>query len=557
MNQSSDCNSTSTLATRTIPKLALYMKSVWIFIAIFATGCVGGPEKEAGWHNMNSSFTGTPARAVDRGKPGSKDDSKLAKTLKSIGDAMTIKERVVRAADPTSLNADQAISSEGVYVVAGNIAAAKGEHESAKKSYNKVLSTAPNHPGALKGMARVLRAEGKFAESIATYEKVLNITPEDGELFHEIGSCLVEKNDLSRAKLCFQKAIDLDARNIKFSQSLASLYVKQGREFDALEVLSAVQSKPLAQFRLAEMLSQKGNRSLALTYFEKAYQADPRMAMAKHFADQTRMQLGLPVKTPKTQLAQADELVIPYNQRVSFADTSQSKNKAKRNRVPRPKPLTSKNRINNIYAEAAWEQVDEAIETKFESTHSAEFVPVRPMSKTVNAAGSEGWDTHVKPASHEEAKVRIPRPTTSINSVNRTDTSAPQGLQLREVVVRSETIPSVSKPALKTAPKTAEQPPRIPSKPMIPVNPAQFATPNTQNIQSQVVNPQVVNPKPEVAPVRQDSNTSTQPVPEKKAPRIPRIRFNAAYNGNTVPVNQSGSIHNSSLDDIFQQNKYR
>ena len=63
------------------------------------------------------------------------------------------------------------------YLLMGNAYSAAGRYEDAINSYQKALGLAPEHPGALSGLAHNLKTVGKQDEAIAIYRKCIALNP--------------------------------------------------------------------------------------------------------------------------------------------------------------------------------------------------------------------------------------------------------------------------------------------------------------------------------------------------------------------------------------------
>ena len=84
-----------------------------------------------------------------------------------------IDEALEYAARLTRIGADNPDS----YLLMGNAYSAAGRYEDAINAYQKALELAPQHPGALSGLAHNLKTVGKQEEAIAIYRKCIAANP--------------------------------------------------------------------------------------------------------------------------------------------------------------------------------------------------------------------------------------------------------------------------------------------------------------------------------------------------------------------------------------------
>src|ERR1700687_3503993 len=61
----------------------------------------------------------------------------------------------------------------------GNMLAAKGEYRKALESYDKLLSKAPAHLGAINNRGNCLLMLGRYEQAVGCYDKVLAAKPDD------------------------------------------------------------------------------------------------------------------------------------------------------------------------------------------------------------------------------------------------------------------------------------------------------------------------------------------------------------------------------------------
>ena len=109
--------------------------------------------------------TGPPLPALTRTqpKPGNAISSTFKKAAQSVGDALTIKPKVVRAVDPTSLASDPGPIGPDLYVSAAQMTENRGDFEAARRHYEKALDIQKDCLPALIGLSRLHHRSGNLA----------------------------------------------------------------------------------------------------------------------------------------------------------------------------------------------------------------------------------------------------------------------------------------------------------------------------------------------------------------------------------------------------------
>lgn len=163
--------------------------------------------------------------------------------------------------------------------LAGAIAYRLGDYDGAAGHFRCALARdaeAARHYGNL-GMA--LRAQGKSAEAIDTYEQGLRRAPAMAELHNNLGNAWRDARDLARAVACFEEALRLKGDYVEAHQNLGETLAAQGRrEAAAACWRRAIALKPdfvPALNSLGNLLRLEGRPAEALGAFQQALGAEP------------------------------------------------------------------------------------------------------------------------------------------------------------------------------------------------------------------------------------------------------------------------------------------
>jgi tetratricopeptide (TPR) repeat protein len=125
-----------------------------------------------------------------------------------------------------------------------------GRPEAAEKAFKKYIQLLPNVPNPIDSYAEFLRMSGRYDESIAQYQKVLDLDPTFVSSISGIGDCYLRKGDAAKAREYYHNFIDKAAQvNTKVGgyYSLAASYVQEGDIAGAVKVLEDLHTFALAQ----------------------------------------------------------------------------------------------------------------------------------------------------------------------------------------------------------------------------------------------------------------------------------------------------------------------
>ncbi|MGQ8364997.1 XrtA/PEP-CTERM system TPR-repeat protein PrsT [Glaciecola sp. 1036] len=110
------------------------------------------------------------------------------------------------------------------------------------ESYELIKQHAVEFPNDVRNL--MLLAERQIdkdqEEAIATYNKILEVTPNNFVVLNNLAYLEMEKGDLAKAEVLAKQALDIQADNVAIADTYAQILVKQSRIEDALEVYKRV-----------------------------------------------------------------------------------------------------------------------------------------------------------------------------------------------------------------------------------------------------------------------------------------------------------------------------
>lgn len=162
------------------------------------------------------------------------------------------------------------------------------EYEKAIAVYNEGLEHFPDSITLLYGLASVYNEEENIPKAMSLMEKIIELDNDNILALNYIGYTLTEKNeDLSRAKMLLEKAFFLDNDNVSVLDSLAWLYYKQKRYYDAMNLLKKAKeigiNDPVIWEHYAEVAVHLGLKQEAIHAYKKVLEYNPKHSKAKNY----------------------------------------------------------------------------------------------------------------------------------------------------------------------------------------------------------------------------------------------------------------------------------
>ena len=113
-------------------------------------------------------------------------------------------------------------------------------HELAKaeQAYRKAVELDPSELSHQRGLGQTLLAEEKYAEALAVYQKISDVMPDDSDVYLRIAQIYRELHQLDKAEANLVKARQYAPGSLEVMYNEAMLYQAQGRNDDAIRVLS-------------------------------------------------------------------------------------------------------------------------------------------------------------------------------------------------------------------------------------------------------------------------------------------------------------------------------
>jgi tetratricopeptide (TPR) repeat protein len=153
--------------------------------------------------------------------------------------------------------------------------------EDAKEAYLKALEIDPKYGPAYLALARLQQMCEDHAGAAATYEKAIQLNPQDATLWYQHGMCQCRMKNWNGAVQSLRKANELDSANRQYSSTLGFTLARAGQYTDSFRVLAQQFGEAKAHSDLARMLHHLHQPQLAREQALLALRKDPQEQAAK------------------------------------------------------------------------------------------------------------------------------------------------------------------------------------------------------------------------------------------------------------------------------------
>lgn len=176
-----------------------------------------------------------------------------------------------------------------LYSNLGNIFYIKGEFELAIKNYQTAITLNPNKKWTsviAQTLGFVYQENKQDADSaISAYQTAYMLTPDDIDIYINMGSAFYDKEDYDNALAIYRKALELDPNNAKIHCNLGFLYWGKGDTEQALQeyelAITYDKNYAIAYNNLGVIyLDDLGRVQKSIELFKQAIEANPNYALA-------------------------------------------------------------------------------------------------------------------------------------------------------------------------------------------------------------------------------------------------------------------------------------
>ena len=166
----------------------------------------------------------------------------------------------------------------------GETAESVGNNSQAETIWRKVLQVEPNNGKAYNNLGNALRRQGKLPEALAAHQKALQLNPNDAEAYVGIGNVLNTQGKQQEALACYKKALQL---NPKLATAYNGLGIALRGQKKLDEAVAAYQKAIELNPKYATAynglgIALRGQKKLdeAVAAYRKAIELNPKYATA-------------------------------------------------------------------------------------------------------------------------------------------------------------------------------------------------------------------------------------------------------------------------------------
>jgi tetratricopeptide (TPR) repeat protein len=175
--------------------------------------------------------------------------------------------------------ARQSPESDAIHGSLGRLYIALDRLEEAEKSFKTGLRSEPDNPLRRYGLAEALRRQGKTAEAIACFERIVAIMPDFGQAHRGLCSIYAKSGRFDKAYQHCRRDAELNPATAEVQLNLGKVLFELGRHDDSVVALrNALQHDPgnkPGHLLLFRALAAAGRRAELIPALRAAYAASP------------------------------------------------------------------------------------------------------------------------------------------------------------------------------------------------------------------------------------------------------------------------------------------
>jgi Flp pilus assembly protein TadD len=152
----------------------------------------------------------------------------------------------------------------------------QGKLNSAIKKINEAMMYAPDDIYVLRELAMIYDLMGKESLSEPLYHEIVEKAPDQASSHNNLGLNYMVRKEYSKAILSFLQALDLDRNNQRIKNNLASAYLLNGDERNAIQIFEKTVGEAAAYNNIGYLYMTQGDFDKAEQALNKALQLNPR-----------------------------------------------------------------------------------------------------------------------------------------------------------------------------------------------------------------------------------------------------------------------------------------
>jgi tetratricopeptide (TPR) repeat protein len=125
-----------------------------------------------------------------------------------------------------------------LYDLLGDAYTQTKDYAKAEEAYRKAVELDPSELSHLRGLGQTLLSEEKYPEALSVYQKLVEVMPDDADVYLQIARIYRELHQLDKAEENLVKARQYAPGSLEVMYNEAMIYESQGRYDDAIKVLT-------------------------------------------------------------------------------------------------------------------------------------------------------------------------------------------------------------------------------------------------------------------------------------------------------------------------------
>lgn len=183
-----------------------------------------------------------------------------------------------------------------LYMALANAYRLKGDTANALATLQKGAGVAPKEPGPVIAEAEILTAMNRQQEALDKYRTALRMTPDNATLLNNVAYLMADTGgSLDEALKYIRRALQLDAKQPRYSDTLGWIYYKQNLNDTALQVFRGLTAtnpdNATFHYHFAMVLLKKGDKATAKAELQNALAKKPSDEV-RHSAEQELSKIG-------------------------------------------------------------------------------------------------------------------------------------------------------------------------------------------------------------------------------------------------------------------------
>ena len=158
------------------------------------------------------------------------------------------------------------------------------KQDEAAEMLTNLLKKKPDYCEASLLLGDILFQQEMYKEATSVYQEALKHDPTNYDLYYNLGIAYTMLNDFENAKICYEKAADINhlLYNAKYSLAeIALIYKEIEAQKYFMQVIEDEELAPDAYFELAKIELIKGNKDTAIQYANTAIDANAKKIVPK------------------------------------------------------------------------------------------------------------------------------------------------------------------------------------------------------------------------------------------------------------------------------------